>query len=143
MCVAPPLILTISRLHIGPHPPCQSCHFLVMDLRKIILPLSSYGLTENYCVLSESHKCVFLCMILTISQLYIGPCPPCQSCHFLVMDLQKIIVYSWSTINVYFLFSHEWWVPLIKFLWDSPFMWENGLLIYNTMRVTNNFIFHH
>ena len=24
----------------------------------------------------------------------------------------KIIRYSWSTINVYFLLSHEWWVPL-------------------------------
>ena len=28
----------------------------------------------------------------------------------------EIIVYSWSTINTYSLFSHEWWVPLIKFM---------------------------
>ena len=28
----------------------------------------------------------------------------------------EIIVYSRNTINVYFLLSHEWWVPLIKFM---------------------------
>ena len=28
----------------------------------------------------------------------------------------EIIVYSRSTINVYSLLSHEWWVPLIKFI---------------------------
>ena len=30
--------------------------------------------------------------------------------------LWEIIVYSRSTINVYSLLSHEWWVPLIKFM---------------------------
>ena len=30
--------------------------------------------------------------------------------------LWEIIVYSWSTINVYSLLSHEWWIPLIKFM---------------------------
>ena len=29
---------------------------------------------------------------------------------------EKIIVYSQSTINAYFLFSHKWWVSLIKFM---------------------------
>ena len=28
----------------------------------------------------------------------------------------EIIVYSRSTINAYSLISHEWWVPLIKFI---------------------------
>ena len=28
----------------------------------------------------------------------------------------EIIVYSRNTINTYFLFSYEWWVPLIKFM---------------------------
>ena len=30
--------------------------------------------------------------------------------------LREIIVYSQSTINVCSLISHEWWVPLIKFM---------------------------
>ena len=30
--------------------------------------------------------------------------------------LWEIIVYSQSTINAYYLLSHEWWVPLIKFM---------------------------
>ena len=30
--------------------------------------------------------------------------------------LWKIIIYSQSTINAYSLLSHEWWVPLIKFM---------------------------
>ena len=29
---------------------------------------------------------------------------------------REIIVYSGSTINAYSLLSHEWWVPLIKFM---------------------------
>ena len=29
---------------------------------------------------------------------------------------REIIVYSRSTINAYSLLSHEWWVPLIKFM---------------------------
>ena len=32
------------------------------------------------------------------------------------MIYRKIIVYSWGTINAYSLFSHEWWVQLIKFM---------------------------
>ena len=32
------------------------------------------------------------------------------------IPLWKIIVYSWSIINAYSLLSHEWWVPLIKFM---------------------------
>ena len=28
----------------------------------------------------------------------------------------EIIVYSRSIIKTYFLLSHEWWVPLIKFM---------------------------
>ena len=31
-------------------------------------------------------------------------------------ESKEIIVYSQSTINAYFLFSHEWWVTLIKFV---------------------------
>ena len=30
--------------------------------------------------------------------------------------LRKIIKYFRSTINACFLISHEWWVPLIKFI---------------------------
>ena len=30
--------------------------------------------------------------------------------------MREIIVYSQNTINVYSLLSHEWWVPLIKFM---------------------------
>ena len=30
----------------------------------------------------------------------------------------EIIVYSRSTINAYSLLSHEWWVPLIKFMME-------------------------
>ena len=30
-----------------------------------------------------------------------------------IHESEKIIRYSRSTINAYFLFSHEWWVPLI------------------------------
>ena len=33
-----------------------------------------------------------------------------------VVALWEIIVYSRSTINAYSLLSHEWWVPLIKFM---------------------------
>ena len=29
---------------------------------------------------------------------------------------REIIVYSRNTINVYSLLSHEWWIPLIKFM---------------------------
>ena len=30
--------------------------------------------------------------------------------------LREIIVYSWNTINAYFLFLHEWWVTTNKFV---------------------------
>ena len=46
----------------------------------------------------------------------------------------EIIVYSRSTINTYFLFSHKWWVPLIKFTVEptiyvkggSTYLWYSG-----------------
>ena len=51
---------------------------------------------------------------------------------------RKIIVYSWSTINACSLPSHEYWVPLIKFM-VGPFMWEEGVRIYGISGVPNNF----
>ena len=44
---------------------------------------------------------------------------------------REIIVYSQSNINAYSLLSHEWWVPL--------FMWEEGVRIYDTPKIPNNF----
>ena len=41
------------------------------------------------------------------------------------MKVQEIIVYFRSTINAYFLFSHEWWVPLIKFMM-GPLIYVRG-----------------
>ena len=51
---------------------------------------------------------------------------------------RKIIVYSWSTINACSLLSHEYWVPLIKFM-VGPFIWEEGVRIYGISGVPNNF----
>ena len=51
----------------------------------------------------------------------------------------EIIVYSWSTINAYSLLSHEWWVPLIKFMVGPTKIWEKGVRIYGTLGVSNNF----
>ena len=48
--------------------------------------------------------------------------------------LQEIIVYFRSTINACSIFSHEWWVPLIKFMvgptiyvrGGSTYLWYSG-----------------
>ena len=50
----------------------------------------------------------------------------------------EIIVYSQSTINAYSLLSHEWWVPLIKFMIGIHHLCE-GVCIYDILRVPNNF----
>ena len=47
---------------------------------------------------------------------------------------REIIVYSRNTINTCSLLSHEWWVPLIKFMmgptihvrWESTHLWYFG-----------------
>ena len=39
---------------------------------------------------------------------------------------REIIVYSWSTTNAYFLLSHKWWVPLIKFIVGSTIYVRGG-----------------
>ena len=48
-------------------------------------------------------------------------------------------MYSRSTINAYSLISHEWWVPLIKFMVRPTIHVRGGLRIYGTPRVRNNF----
>ena len=55
---------------------------------------------------------------------------------------RKIIVYSWSTINVYSLISHEWWVSLIIFMVRLTIYVRWGVCTYGTLRVPNNFLFH-
>ena len=52
---------------------------------------------------------------------------------------REIIVYSRSTINAYSLLSHEWWVPLIKFMVGPTIHVREGLCIYDTVGVSNNF----
>ena len=55
---------------------------------------------------------------------------------FLLSSVWEIIVYSRSTINAYSLFSHEWWVSLIKFMVgpiihvreESTHLWHSGVL---------------
>ena len=42
-----------------------------------------------------------------------------------VYECGEIIVYSWSTINAYSLLSHEWWIPLIKFMM-GPIIYVRG-----------------
>ena len=50
---------------------------------------------------------------------------------------REIIVYSRSTINACSLLSHEWWVPLIKFM-VGPIIHVRAR-IYGTSEVPNNF----
>ena len=50
------------------------------------------------------------------------------------IPFEEIIVYFQSTINVYSLLSHEWWVSLIKFMMgptihvkeESMHLWYSG-----------------
>ena len=53
----------------------------------------------------------------------------------------KIIVYFQSTINAYSLLSHEWWVPLIKFMVRPTIhvRGRGGVRIYGTLGVPINF----
>ena len=49
-------------------------------------------------------------------------------------------MYFRNTINVYFLFSHEWCVPLIKFMVRSTIHVRGRIHIYSTPGVLNNFL---
>ena len=57
-----------------------------------------------------------------------------QTYHLAIHDIGEIIVYSQSTINVYSLLSHKWWVLLIKFMvgltihvrGESTHLWYSG-----------------
>ena len=51
----------------------------------------------------------------------------------------EIIMYFQSTINVYSLILHEWWVALIKFMVGPTIHVRGELRIYGTLRVLNNF----
>ena len=42
--------------------------------------------------------------------------PNVESCLYFTSHLWEIIVYFRSTINACSLLSHEWWIPLIKFM---------------------------
>ena len=44
-----------------------------------------------------------------------------------------------SIINAYSLLSHEWWVPLIKFMVGPSIYVREGVCIYGTPKVSNNF----
>jgi len=55
------------------------------------------------------------------------------------MSYRKIIVYYWNIINVYSLFSHEWWILLIKLMVGPTIYVRGGSTIYGTTGVTNNF----
>ena len=50
-------------------------------------------------------------------------------------SFREIIVYSRSTINMYFPLSHEWWVILIKFMMESTIHVRWGVHIYGTLEV--------
>ena len=49
-------------------------------------------------------------------------------------------MYFRNTINVYSLFSHEWCVPLIKFMLGSTIHVRGRIRIYGTPGVLNNFL---
>ena len=53
---------------------------------------------------------------------------------------REIIVYSRSIINACSLLSHEWWVPLIKFMMGPTIHVRGGVRIYGTPGVLNNFL---
>ena len=50
----------------------------------------------------------------------------------------EIIVHSRSIINAYSLLSHEWWIPLIKFMVGPTIYVRGGVRIYGTPGVPNN-----
>ena len=52
---------------------------------------------------------------------------------------REIIVYSRSTINAYSLLSHEWWVPLIKFIVGPTIHMRRGSAHLWYSGVPNNF----
>ena len=62
---------------------------------------------------------------------------------FLIINLKswtrKIIVYSWSIINAYSFFSHEWRVPLIKFMVGPTIHLRGGVRICDILEISNNF----
>ena len=62
-----------------------------------------------------------------------------QTYHLAIHDIGEIIVYSQSTINMYSLLSHKWWVLLIKFMMRPTIFVREGVRIYDIPEVHNNF----
>ena len=88
---------------------------------------------ENVDIAFLVKKNVFFFLLKSFYKYFINQCSLKAFVNFSLF-FWEIIVYSWSTINACSIFSHKWWVLLIKFMVEptihvrggSTYLWYSG-----------------